>query len=577
MEMFNILGRDPQLGAPAYPELQNFIDPKDWPEFDAAVQKSIEDGVGHELELRILRPNGSRRHIFSKVKIKRERSGEITRIFGTVQDITERKQIETRLAEALELTQTMLSASALGIITYRASGECVFANEAAAKIINASVDQLHAQNFRQLKSWQVSGLLAAAEAALATRTTQGSEFHFTTTFGKEIWVESSLTTFTSGDEPHLLVMLNDITRRKHTEEQLLESEFRYRSMFKNSHVIMLLVNPESGAIVDANREACTFYGYNYKDLLKLKINQINTFSEPQIKAEMRNAKKERRNYFTFEHRLANGELREVEVYSGPVVIGGNEFICSIIHDITEKKRAEAAVLEAQQKYAELVNNLSVGIYRKTPGLEGRYLEVNSAMVEMFEAESKESLMTQKTSALYVNPQKCQGMSDKLLAHGFVGDEEHELQTLKGRKFWASISAVSKTGSDGQVYFDGVVADITERKWAEEKLRELSLIDDLTGLYNRRGFLTLASQQLKIAHRLKQGLALFYLDLDRMKWINDTLGHREGDRALIDTASILRNTFRASDIVARIGGDEFIGLSIETSEMNGKMIMDRLLE
>ena len=102
---------------------------------------------------------------------------------------------------------------------------------------------------------------------------------------------------------------------------------------------------------------------------------------------------------------------------------------------------------------------------------------------------------------------------------------------------------------------GLSTDNTERKWAEEKLREMSLMDDLTGLYNRRGFLTLATQQLKIAHRLKQGLALFYLDLDRMKWINDTLGHREGDRALIDTASILRNTFRASDIVARIGGDE----------------------
>ena len=196
-------------------------------------------------------------------------------------------------------------------------------------------------------------MLAAAEAALATRTTQGSEFHFTTTFGKEIWVESSFTTFNSGGEPHLLVMLNDITQRKHTEEQLLESELRYRSMFKNSHAIMLLVDPETGAIVDANREACTFYGYNYKDLLKLKISQINTLSEPQIKAELQNAKKERRNHFTFEHRLANGELREVEVYSGPVVIGGIQLLYSIIHDITAKKLAEAAVLEEQQKYTRI--------------------------------------------------------------------------------------------------------------------------------------------------------------------------------------------------------------------------------
>jgi diguanylate cyclase (GGDEF)-like protein/PAS domain S-box-containing protein len=116
-----------------------------------------------------------------------------------------------------------------------------------------------------------------------------------------------------------------------------------------------------------------------------------------------------------------------------------------------------------------------------------------------------------------------------------------------------------------------------RKRAEEELRSLSLVDDLTGLYNRRGFLTLAEQQLKVAHRMKKGMLLLFADLDKMKWINDTLGHREGDSALIYAANIFKNTFRESDIIARIGGDEFVILALETSESDIGTITNRLEE
>jgi diguanylate cyclase (GGDEF)-like protein/PAS domain S-box-containing protein len=123
----------------------------------------------------------------------------------------------------------------------------------------------------------------------------------------------------------------------------------------------------------------------------------------------------------------------------------------------------------------------------------------------------------------------------------------------------------------------IMLNITARKQAEEKLRDLSLVDDLTSLYNRRGFFTLATQQMKIADRLKQNLTLIYADLDKLKVINDTLGHKEGDRALVDTASIMKSIFRASDIVARIGGDEFIGLALDPSETTDDAIQNRLME
>jgi diguanylate cyclase (GGDEF)-like protein len=109
------------------------------------------------------------------------------------------------------------------------------------------------------------------------------------------------------------------------------------------------------------------------------------------------------------------------------------------------------------------------------------------------------------------------------------------------------------------------------------LRSLSLMDDLTNLYNRRGFTDLGSQYLELARRSERDITLVFLDLDRFKTINDTLGHHVGDRALRKVADILRTTFRRSDIIARMGGDEFAVLALESSDEHQSAIVDRLRE
>lgn len=115
----------------------------------------------------------------------------------------------------------------------------------------------------------------------------------------------------------------------------------------------------------------------------------------------------------------------------------------------------------------------------------------------------------------------------------------------------------------------------ERHKIKAELKSLSLIDELTGLHNRRGFLTLAKQHVKIASRQRKNLLLVYADMDNLKWINDTLGHKAGDRAMRDIAEILNHTFRSSDLIARIGGDEFAILGIEESAANFDKMKERL--
>jgi len=112
---------------------------------------------------------------------------------------------------------------------------------------------------------------------------------------------------------------------------------------------------------------------------------------------------------------------------------------------------------------------------------------------------------------------------------------------------------------------------------ENALRDLSLIDELTKVYNRRGFMTLAEQQIKVAHRTKKEMSIFYADLDDLKKINDTYGHDEGDAVLIEAAAILRDAFRDSDIIARLGGDEFAVLTIDVAEGKASSLARRLRE
>jgi diguanylate cyclase (GGDEF)-like protein/PAS domain S-box-containing protein len=163
--------------------------------------------------------------------------------------------------------------------------------------------------------------------------------------------------------------------------------------------------------------------------------------------------------------------------------------------------------------------------------------------------------------------------DAVLKAGESVQYEHKSQRDK-RFFLRTYSPVRN--SDGKITAVTVVStDITRQKELEESLRALAITDALTGLYNRRGLFALAEQQMKIANRSQKCLYTLYADLDNLKSINDTYGHQEGDAALKKTADILRKTFRESDTIARIGGDEFVVIAGSDDKRNSAVIHKRL--
>jgi len=194
--------------------------------------------------------------------------------------------------------------------------------------------------------------------------------------GEERWVwEQGLGVFgEKGAVEALEGYISDITALK-------ESEARYRSLFANHHTIMLIIDPDTDRIVDANPAACTFYGWPREVLIEKHISDINTLNPEQTRAEMALAVSERRSHFLFQHRRADGAIRDVEVYSGPIQVRGRQFLCSIIHDITARRQAESALEKSEALQRAVIAASPVALYSIDP--LGNVLTWNASAERIF--------------------------------------------------------------------------------------------------------------------------------------------------------------------------------------------------
>jgi PAS domain S-box-containing protein len=237
----------------------------------------------------------------------------------------------------------------------RPDGKILSANSAAQKMFGMTEDELKAAGR--------DGIVVhdgRPEAALLERTLKGSaraELTYRRKDGSTFSGEVTSNMLTDLDGTAMIsLIVRDIGERKVAEEALKESEAKYRSLFKENSSVMLLIDPSTGQIVDANQAASDYYDYTYDELASLRITDINILSLDEVKAEMELSVSGKKRSFNFPHRLASGEVRDVEVFSGPIVIGGRQLLYSIVHDVAWRKKAEEKVMR-QKAITEGINRI----------------------------------------------------------------------------------------------------------------------------------------------------------------------------------------------------------------------------
>lgn len=245
----------------------------------------------------------------------------------------------------------------------------------------------------------------------------------------------------------------------------------FQIMFESHAAIMLLVEPHTGAILDANQAAIDFYGYSKSTLCRMSINELNTLPSEQVNAERLKALDADQNFFVFPHRLASGEIRIVEVHSSPIPLQDKPVLFSIIHDITERKHTEEALHESQSLYHSLVEVSPLSICRKD--LAGRFTFANRRFLELSQITLDD--LIGKTDFDLHPPhlaEKYRSDDQAVLDSGQVRELIEERSLVNGEPI--IIQSIKTPIFDGAGKIAGIQIsfwDITERKQAEEALRE----------------------------------------------------------------------------------------------------------
>ena len=405
--------------------------------------------------------------------------------------------------------------------------------------------------------------------------------------GSMVWTEVITSCYINPENSRVEVhgVTRDITDRKLLEEALRESEQRYRTVFDNTGTATVIIEQDTIiSLCNAQFERLSSYA-------KHEIEGKKSWTEFVVREDMdrmvaQHSKRRehhdqalRRYEFRFIPR--DGKIRDIDLVID--TIPGTKQSVASLTDITDRKHAEEELRLAEEKYRSIFENAVEGIFQTTP--EGRFVSANTALAEMFGYDSPEDMMASVTDVgrLYVG----EGARHE---HLCLVDEEGKIKnydTMMYRKdgsiCWVSLhTRVVRDQVGAPLLYEGFVENITDRRKAMEELRdsedryrELSIVDDLTQLYNSRHFYRQLKVEIDRVTRYGLPLTLLLLDLDDFKVFNDTFGHIEGDKVLLCLGHVIKRCLRQTDSAYRYGGEEFTILLPMTTEKDGFVTAERI--
>jgi len=399
--------------------------------------------------------------------------GRVLNLEGFIEDITERKQASLALSESEARFRKFFEENgSVMLLVEPSTGEIVAANRKAIEFYGYPKEQLIGMFTYQISLSPPEEIARDRQRALRR---ESACFHYRHKLasGEVRDIEMYSSPFEVDGRQILYAIIHDVTERNRSALALTESEARFRRLFEENGSVMVVVDPASGEIRSANRAAINYYGYTQEALIGMSVDRINTLPAEEVALRRRQALREERTRFNFRHRLASGEVRDVEVYSSPMTVDGRQLLFSVVHDVTERKRAEEALRESLESLEEAQTIGGLGIY--SLDIATGVWTSSSVLDELF-GIGKDYDHTVAGWTLLIHPDDEQSMAS-YFANEVVG---------KGKPFDREYRIIRKTDKavrwlhgQGKLDFDaqgqptrmhGVIKDITQRKQSETELR-----------------------------------------------------------------------------------------------------------
>lgn len=445
-----------------------------------SLHKRVIAGESVQLEFEVLGLKGMRRLLETKA-VPMNYHGKIVQLAIT-RDITLRKKTEKLMKESLERLQKIASCVPGVVYQYRFRPDgtsCFpFASDAINNIYHvtpAEVMEDASKVFERIHPEDIEGLAASIQYSADNLTNWRYEYR--------VKFEDNTIRYLYGDSiPQLEEdgsilwhgYISDITERKLADEKLQVVEQQYRDMFEKNSAVKLVIDPTTGAILNANIAAEIFYGYSIDSLLHMNIDEINMLDKKEIVAKMLIAKDANSECFQFQHRLASGDIRDVEVYSGPIEVNKRIVLHSIIHDVTERIKAEQELRNVNWRLESIVEGAHVGTWEWNIQTGETIFNNEWAKIIGYTLDELAPLsidiwlkMTHPADLI---------LSNELLNKHFTGELPHyELECRMKHKdgHWVWIRdcgrVITRTEDGKPLMMFGTHTDISDRKRTEESL------------------------------------------------------------------------------------------------------------
>jgi len=552
------------------------------------MQRTLEDlkqhFEGHSVEYRnehrMLTRSGEWKWILDQGRVvERSPDGRPLRMIGTHSDIDWIKEQQQRLITSRARLRSIYHSAPVGIIVADRSGTIVDANSAMHNLLGRGEAELFQQSLWGLFSLEEVSRLKRAWGQLQREGGNfQDEYHMQTARGHLFWAEVTLTPLEGEDRT--LVLVNNIEDRRRAIELLEENATLYQEVFSTGNAIKLLIDPELAEIIDANPVAADFYGYSIGEMCGMPLGRINVLASQTLSKRIRSVVNRTDNHFEASHQLANGELRDVEIFTGPVDLNGRTLLFSIVHDITDRKRAQRDLQIANLKLSRLSESRT---------------QIHHLSERLLTCSRLDEIVTQLNVRLPSLFAGCEGTLQ------LADPADHQQKThIQWGTAPTEVCVLNHSLSVGDTVIGNFTLQIPSDSESQEHLRPLAedvcqLImlaladlqlkqglahearrDTLTRLYNRRHLDEVLPQKLAEAS-IGNPLSLVVLDLDNFKQVNDTYGHEMGDQVLSRLASIIRESLRSSDEACRYGGEEFVILMPGASAAVTRARVEAILE